>query len=78
MYDGGFVGCGASGATAMKTAVGLTLDAPKGCNAWGQCGQTQLDRVEPDAVLVNVAWDVVQTKSADLADAYCGQLKRVI
>lgn len=87
VHDGGLAGCGVSGATAMKTAVGITQDVPKGCNPWEQRWQAQLDRVEPDVVLVNVAWDAVQTKidgrwgdltDAARAEAYRVELKRMI
>ncbi len=87
VHDGGLAGCGVSGATAMRTAVGITQDAPKGCNPWEQRWQSELDRVQPDVVLVNVAWDAVQTEidgrwgdltDASRAEAYRGELRRML
>jgi lysophospholipase L1-like esterase len=63
--DAGIPGCGVSGAVRMRTAHGITQDAPARCNPWADRYRRALADASPDAVVVNVSWDAV---SLDLGD----------
>ena len=72
VHDGGLPGCGVAGASRTRTAVGITAPTPDGCNPWEDRWNEALERVRPDVVLVNTAWDAVQLEIdgrwADLTD----------
>lgn len=59
VVDGGLPGCGISGSSGQQTAAGITQATDNGCKPWEERWSALLSTSDPDAIVVNIAWDAV-------------------
>ncbi|MDZ5145662.1 acyltransferase family protein [Microbacterium testaceum] len=87
VIDKGLPGCGIAGSSGQLTAAGISHSSPQGCDPWEERWRSALSTSNPDAVVVDIAWDAVTQvfgeRHVDLldpeyADEYRQQLTKMV